>query len=101
MADISLTDYSYFLNHFVESRKAFPFEKNTPVGSPISYVPVLLLVCILGSVIGMGILIFRMKCGTQKTGYFKGAKPVYAPAPHWAGIFLLYPGAGLVFWSLF
>lgn len=90
MADISLTDYLNFLNHFAESRKHFPFEKNNRVYG-LSYTPALLLACFSGQAIGMGIRTFRMKTGTQKTGYFSGVKPVHAPVPDWAGN--PFPGA--------
>jgi hypothetical protein len=90
MADISLTDYSIFLNHFAESRKLFLLKKTTRCIALVMHWRCCLPVS-SGQAIGMGVSAFRV-CGTQKTGYFSGTKPVHAPVPHWAGNPL--PGAG-------
>lgn len=96
MADISLTHYLRFLNHFAESRELIPFEK-----TPKSIASAMLLRCCLpvfsGPAIGIGFPAFSMKCGTQKTRYFSWIKPVHAPVSHWAG--KLPSRCGLAFWS--
>ena len=91
LADMSLTDYSNFLNHFAESRKLFLLKKTTRCIALVMHWRCCLPVS-SGQAIGMGVPAFRVKCGTQKTGYFSGTKPVHAPVSHWAGNPLLDAG---------
>jgi hypothetical protein len=90
MADISLTYYSQFLNHFAESRKLFPFEETSGCMASTMH----LCYC-LPVFLGQGIrdrLRFQSEVWDSENRIFQLDKTSPCASTHWAGRPL--PGAG-------